>query len=139
MKADIVVKGIIWNRNLNRILIVQRSKTDSVGADTWENIGGNLEDGESPEEGLKREISEEIGITDINIERVAYVTLVNGKEPYLIIVYLCETKEDAVILSHEHQSYLWADEEDCRNRLPKAIIDDFEQNSIFTSIWKQVD
>jgi len=134
MKADIVVKGIIKNSNTNRILIVQRSHTDPVGAGTWENIGGNVEDGEDLEEGLRREIREEVGITDIDIKNVAYVTLVDGKEPFLIVAYLCETKTEEVQLSVEHKSYLWADETECRSRLPKAIIEDFEKNGI----WKML-
>lgn len=40
MKAKIIVKSIIFNRKLNRILIIQRSKNDPIGADTWENAGG---------------------------------------------------------------------------------------------------
>ena len=138
MKADIVTKGIIWNSNTNRILIVQRSYTDSVGANTWENIGGNLEDDEKLEEGLRREIREEVGITDIAIKKVSYVTLVNGDTPYLIIVYLCETKSEVVSLSFEHRSYLWADEAECRKKLPKAILDDFDKNGIW-SMFKSAD
>ena len=54
MNADIVTKSIIFNRKLNKFLLLKRGK-------------------------------EETGITDISIERVAYVTLVNGKKLYLII------------------------------------------------------
>ena len=80
---------------------------------------------------MKREIREETGITDISIERVAYVTLVNGKKPYLIIAYLCETLTEAVTLSDEHQAFIWADEETCKELLPEEIINDFERNKIF--------
>ena len=47
MKADIIVKSIIFNPKLNRILLVQRSKSDDTGANTWENAGGNVECGET--------------------------------------------------------------------------------------------
>lgn len=134
MNADIIVKSIIFNRKLYKFLLVQRCKKDDVGADTWENAGGNIENGENPEEAMRREIREETGITDIVIERVAYVTLVNGKKPYLIIAYLCEALTDNVILSDEHQAYIWADKKDCINLLPKEIIDDFEKNKIFDYI-----
>lgn len=134
MNADIIVKSIIFNRKLNKFLLVQRCKKDDVGADTWENAGGNIENGENPEEAMRREIKEETGITDIIIERVAYVTLLNGKKPYLIIAYLCEALTDNVVLSDEHQAYIWADEKDCINLLPKEIINDFEKNKIFDYI-----
>ncbi len=131
MKADIVVKSIIYNRAINRILLMQRCGEDDIGAGTWENAGGNVESGEAPEDAMKREIREETGITDIKIERVAYVTLVNAENPYLIIAYLCEALSDEVKLSEEHQAYVWADEQTCRNKLPKHIIDDFEKYGIF--------
>lgn len=135
MKADIIVKGIIFNRNLGKVLLIQRSRNDPTGANTWENAGGNIEYGEIPEEAMKREIMEETGISEITIERVAYVTLVNAKEPYLIIAYLCEAQTENVTLSNEHQAFKWADKDECRNMLPKAIIDDFEKHKIFEYIW----
>ncbi len=131
MTADIIVKSIIINKKLNKILLVQRCAKDSIGADTWENAGGNIENGEAPEEAMRREIREETGITDIIIERVAYVTLVNGKKPYLIIAYLCEALTETVVLSDEHQAYVWADKKKCIELLPKEIVDDFEKNRIF--------
>lgn len=135
MKADIIVKGIIFNRNFGKVLLIQRSRNDPTGANTWENAGGNIEYGEIPEEAMKREIMEETGISEITIERVAYVTLVNAKEPYLIIAYLCEAQTENVTLSNEHQAFKWADKDECRNMLPKAIIDDFEKHKIFEYIW----
>lgn len=135
MKADIIVKGIIFNRNLGKILLIQRSENDPTGANTWENAGGNIEYGEIPEEAMIREITEETGITEITIERVAYVTLVNAEEPYLIIAYLCEAQTENVTLSTEHQAFIWADKDECRNMLPKTIIDDFEKHKIFEYIW----
>ncbi len=136
MKVDIIVKSIIFNRNLGKVLLIQRSGNDPTGANTWENAGGNIEHGEIPEEAMKREIREETGIAEIIIERVAYVTLVNAEEPYLIIAYLCEAQTEAVTLSNEHQSFIWADKDECRNMLPKAIIDDFEKHKIFEYIWE---
>ena len=134
MKADIVVKGIIYNRVLKKILLVQRCGSDDIGANTWENAGGNVEYDEAPEEAMMREIREETGLTDVNIRRVAYVTLVNADNPYLIIAYLCEVTTDEVKLSAEHQAYVWADRTEAIEKLPKAIIDDLESNKIFDEI-----
>jgi len=134
MNADIIVKSIIYNRRLNKLLLIQRCDKDSVGAGSWENAGGNVEYGEAPEAAMKREIKEETGITDISIERVAYVTLVNGAKPYLIIAYFCETLTEDVKLSDEHQGFIWADAEKCRELLPEEITADFEKNGIFEYI-----
>lgn len=134
MKADIIVKSIIYNTKLGKILLVQRCNADDIGAGTWENAGGNVEQGETPEFAMAREIHEETGLTEVRIGRVAYVTLVNAEEPYLIIAYLCEAFAENVTLSSEHQAFLWADEADCRRLLPQAIIDDFDNNGIFEYI-----
>ena len=131
MTAKIIVKCIIYNRALNRFLLVQRCKNDHTGANTWENAGGNIEDGETPEAAVYREIKEETGITDIEIKKIAYVSILEGELPDLLIVYLCETSTENVTVSFEHQAYVWADEAKCREFLPKAIISDFEKNRVF--------
>lgn len=131
MQADLVVKSIIFNKNCDRILLLQRSEEDPVGANTWEGVGGNIESGETPEEAIKREVREETGITKIAIRNIAYATLVYSDEPYLIMAYICQAPTDTVTLSNEHQAFLWADQEACRKLLPEPIIDDFSKNGIF--------
>lgn len=131
MHADLVVKGILFNKDFNRILLMQRSGDDPTGANTWEGVGGNIEYGETPEEALKREIHEEAGISEIVIRNVAYVTIVNGDAPYLIIAYICESQTETVTLSNEHQAFMWADQDECKAMLPPAIIDDFDKNGVF--------
>lgn len=129
MKADIIVKSIIFNRKLNKILLLQRASDDDTGAGTWENAGGNMENGESLDAAVLREVREETGITDIVIGNVAYVTLFRAD--VLIIVYYCEAMTDIVTISNEHQAYMWADKNDCLNILPQGIIEDLENNKVF--------
>ena len=136
MTAKIIVKCIIYNRALNRFLLVQRCKTDDTGANTWENAGGNIENGETPEAAVFREVKEETGITDIEVKKIAYVSILDGELPDLLIVYLCETATVNVTVSFEHQAYIWADEERCRELPPKAIISDFEKNHVFDILRK---
>ena len=135
MKADMIVKGIIFNKGLKKILLVQRSSCDPIGAGTWENVGGKVEYGEQTDDALKREIREETGITELQIKSLAYTSLEYNKEPCLFIVYFCETQTEAVNLSHEHQNFVWADKEDCIGMLPRAIIDDYNKNNVFEYLW----
>ena len=56
----LVTAGIIVREG--RILICQRHHTDSYGLQ-WEFPGGKVDDGERPSESLRRELTEELGIT----------------------------------------------------------------------------
>ena len=131
MIAKIIVKCIIYNKRLNRFLLIKRCENDDIGADTWENAGGNIESGETPKEAAKREVREETGITDIRIGNIAYAAILHHEIPDLLIVYLCETDEEDIRLSFEHSSFVWADEQMCRSLLPAEIIDDFDKNNVF--------
>lgn len=46
----------------NKFLLVQRKRTDDIFPGKWQNLGGKIELGETVEEAIKREISEEVGI-----------------------------------------------------------------------------
>ncbi len=131
MEAKLAVKTIIMNRDLGKVLLIQRSAAEVSGAGTWEGVGGKIEPGESPEEAILREIREEVGMEDVAIERIAYTSLRHGEKPLLIIAYLCSTTAQTVQLSGEHQSWCWADEQTCRKLLPEAILRDFERYSVF--------
>lgn len=134
MEASLVVKAIILNRDLRKLLLIQRSDADVSGAGTWEGVGGKIEPGESPEEAILREIREEVGIEDIAIERLAYTSLCHGEKPMLIIAYLCSTQSQTVRLSDEHQAWEWADEKTCHELLPEAIWQDFERHDVFEQL-----
>ncbi|MCB0364981.1 MAG: 8-oxo-dGTP diphosphatase MutT [Bdellovibrionaceae bacterium] len=56
-----VVAGIIWNDD-GQILIGKRGPQQGHLAGKWEFPGGKVESGETPEQALSREITEEIGI-----------------------------------------------------------------------------
>jgi 8-oxo-dGTP diphosphatase len=135
VKVQLIVKSIILNRRLGKILLLKRSKFDNTGADTWENSGGNMEPGETPDYAVRREIYEETGILDIIFSGPIYMTYVNAKNPYLIIAYLTETDNEQVILSEAHQDYKWATKDECKSLLRGGIKDDFERHKIFEMDW----
>ncbi len=82
----IVTAAII--RSQDKVLITRRVETGSHGG-MWEFPGGKLDPNESPQEGLKREILEELGIsaTVRSIFEVAYYRYEGG--PVLLLAYEC--------------------------------------------------
>ncbi len=135
-KIVVALKGIIVYNN--RALIIQRSKNDDIGASTWECVGGKLDFGERLEEALIREIKEETGL-EVAVDRLVYATTFNTDEhrQVVILTYLCKAETDRVVLSEEHEDYLWATEEDMKKYLSKPILDDMNENHVWDIIFSK--
>jgi len=54
--------GIILITNKGMILLQYRDKNAKWNRDSWSEFGGQIEEGETPEEAIKRELREELGI-----------------------------------------------------------------------------
>ena len=83
----LVVAGVVVRDG--RIMLCQRKPEVHNGL-KWEFPGGKLEDGESPEEALKRELREELSI-DVRVGRV--IDAVYHRYPdrdVLLMFYRCE-------------------------------------------------
>ncbi|MCD8044867.1 MAG: (deoxy)nucleoside triphosphate pyrophosphohydrolase [Tannerellaceae bacterium] len=98
-----VVCGIICDKN--KVLICRRGLHKSQGG-CWEFPGGKIEETESAENALHRELKEELGMTVI-IEKY-YDTVVHSYETFTIelIGYICKFKK-ATFNMTDHDSYQW--------------------------------
>jgi 8-oxo-dGTP diphosphatase len=88
-----------------KVLIAQRAKDDPL-AGLWEFPGGKVEDGESPEDSLIREMQEEFCI-DIEVGKFFACSLFPyDKGTIRLLAYLC-TWIRGEIISTVHNDYLW--------------------------------
>ena len=96
-----VVAAII--KKNNQFLIVQRNKNKHLGL-KWEFPGGKVQESETFEKALLREIKEELNITIIIHEKIAEEKYKDDKIDIVLHYYLCSHKSGAMELS-EHEAF----------------------------------
>lgn len=104
MKTIEVVAAIIIQDN--KIFATQRGYGEFK--DGWEFPGGKIENGETPEAALVREIREELA-TDISVDK--YLCTVNHDYPEFHLTmncYICSIVEGTLTL-REHEAAKWLD------------------------------
>jgi len=133
----VAVKSLIlFNR---KILLIQRSSYVG-GENEWEFAGGGLQFGEDLQEGLLREIREEVGLA-ICIDRLLYAmtAMVSPQRQIVGLTYLSYADTDKVILSHEHINFLWATRRQLVEKLNKPMLNDLAKNSVLDILEFEID
>ena len=98
-----VVAAVIKKENY--YLIAQRNRNKHLGLQ-WEFPGGKVENNESFQDALMREILEELNIT-INVhEKIAEENFKDKKIDVVIHYFLCTIKEGVIKLT-EHEDFSW--------------------------------
>ena len=100
MKTINVVAAVI--RDKDRVLATARGYGDYKSF--WEFPGGKIEEGETPEDALRREIKEEL---DLNIEVNGYITSVEYDYPQFHIsmrCYFCSIRSGNLALKEAEDS-----------------------------------
>lgn len=112
MQTEIVLTGILRDKDL--FLIVKRNEEDDLYPGAWEFPGGHLENDETLEMGLKRELSEEIGFTDLfNPIITHYSDEIKNKNNKLVhnleidFIINVDSSKLKIKLSDEHSEYKW--------------------------------
>lgn len=100
----IVTCAIIRNED-NEILIVQRGENTDHPL-RWEFPGGKINEGESEEECIIREIKEELSMDIVICSRMEHVDYDYGIKQISLIPFVCDTLDDLPVLS-EHLDFKW--------------------------------
>ena len=103
-----VVAAIIKKNNF--FLIVQRNRAKHLGL-KWEFPGGKVENNETLEEALLREIKEELNIIISLQDKVAEEKYKDKKIDIILHYYLC-IYESGIIKLNEHENLAWVEKKD---------------------------
>ena len=60
--------------------------------------------------------------------------LSNPTRQIVLLTFLCTSEEENIILSNEHDHYVWADKDELLQLLPRAIMKDYKIHGIFNLI-----
>ncbi|NUO80713.1 (deoxy)nucleoside triphosphate pyrophosphohydrolase [candidate division KSB1 bacterium] len=111
MKPVIVTCAIISSEG--RVLITRRSESMSMPG-MWEFPGGKTEEGESPEDAIKREIAEELSL-NIRVNKfLAAAHFLNRGRDYILKAFDCEIISGKIDLK-EHSEYRWCPLSELKN------------------------
>lgn len=108
-KILIIASAIVKNEK-GEILLLKRGETKTFQGH-WQLPEGKLEENESPQDALVRELREELGteINTLELERVGQSTLEAKGTKYLAfrVIFKVKLEEGPLSLSHEHSDYAW--------------------------------
>jgi 8-oxo-dGTP diphosphatase len=106
-KPILLVAAVALVDRDNRVLIAKRPEGKPM-AGLWEFPGGKVAAGETPEEALRRELNEELGIEVCATCLAPFTFASHGYEEFhlLMPLYLCRTW-DGEIVAREGQEIQW--------------------------------
>lgn len=123
VKSVSVVAAVLKN-TANQLLIVQRPLDKELGG-YWEFPGGKVEQGETFEDALKRELKEELNI-DFQINDLQPLTCFThqlAQKNITFSFYLLEKWQGEIILMEEQPELLWIDSTQLANfKMPEPNI-----------------
>lgn len=104
---EATVAAIFLNNN-QEILLLKRASHKKWYSNCWDTVAGKIEKEESPEEALKREIQEELGITHFDILKKEQANLYqDGDHQWQVHLFLCQFPQSTIILNEEHTEHRW--------------------------------
>jgi 8-oxo-dGTP diphosphatase len=120
-RRNIRVVGAMLEREPGRYLITQRRPTGSLPL-LWEFPGGRVEEGESEEQALARELKEEMGIDVVVRERVAHTRHEYTHYDIDFSIFRCKLEDPNLQIQHRRvHDHRWVSLEEMPNyKFPDA-------------------
>ena len=134
LKESIVCSGaLFYAKSTRRFLLLQKATGKHTG--TWGLVGGTNMSGETPWQGLQREITEEIGSIPQVLKTIPLETFVSNDRVFNFHTYLCVIQDEFVpILSNEHIAWAWATIDHAPKPLHQGLRNSFSNKIIRTKL-----
>lgn len=106
------IAAVIWSSQTRQYLLLRRSDHKDFGPGIWECVTGRVDQGESFEDALYREVREELGVS-VLVEYILGTTHFYRGAPIpenelLGLVYLCSLDgPDSITIDSEHSEFCW--------------------------------
>lgn len=109
--------GVVELEGTGKILVLKRNSGHDVHEFKWELVYGRIAQGEDVETGLRRELTEETGLTEITVVQAIRVWhIYRGEEvpekEVIGVSYYVTTPQEKVQISSEHLEYRWVTPEE---------------------------
>ena len=104
--------AVVWDGATGRYLLLRRAATKDFAAGVWECVTGRVDQGESFEEAVRREVREELGV-EARLEAILGTThfyrgTAVADNELLGVIYLATIADPAaIVLSGEHDEARW--------------------------------
>jgi 8-oxo-dGTP diphosphatase len=104
----LAVAAVIRNGE-GRVLLLKRSDDDTINPGKWDLPGGKIDEGETFDQALVREVREESGLAVglCHVAGAGELELPDKRIAYLILE--CAAESGDISLSPEHSAYCWID------------------------------
>ena len=119
------IMALVREEENGRYLLLQRASSKDVGAGSWECVTGRVDQGESFEDALYREVWEEIGVAP-QVEFIIGTThfhrgLAIPENELLGLAYACTIPTaNSIQIGEEHDAYHWLTVAELVDFLPES-------------------
>jgi 8-oxo-dGTP diphosphatase len=117
------IAALVHDPANGKYLVLRRSQDKDFGAGAWECVTGRVDQGESFEQAVHREVIEELGV-EVTIDFIAGTTHFHRGKPVpeneLVGVLYCCTLDDpaAIQVSNEHDVQQWITPQEAQEMFP---------------------
>jgi 8-oxo-dGTP pyrophosphatase MutT (NUDIX family) len=131
---QIVCSGaLFYAKSTGRFLLLQKNNGKHKG--TWGLVGGTNVEGETPWQGLQREVSEEIGSHPKILKTIPLETFVSNDRVFNFHTYLCVIQDEFIpVLSEEHCAWAWSTIDYAPKPLHQGLRNSFSNKTIRTKL-----